>query len=68
MKPEQELLDINRIVLYSVELNMNTVVYQHNYGAINIDDPEAEGLCVVQFTSMTYTIHESIELNCDTIT
>ena len=30
-----------------VALNMSAMVYQHNYGLINIDETEAEGFNVV---------------------
>ena len=38
------------------------------YGAINIHYPKAWDLYVMQFTSMQNTLHNSIELNSDTIT
>ena len=53
-KPWEEWLDIHIIAMDSVALGIIAVVYQHNYGAINVDDPEVEGLYVVQFKSITY--------------
>ena len=43
------------------------ILYQHNYDAINIDDPEEEGFYFVNSTSMPYTLQYSIKVNCDTI-
>ena len=47
---------------------MSSMVYQHTYGAINIDEHEAEGLYVVWLTSIPYALQGSIEVNGDTIT
>ena len=47
---------------------MSDNFYQHSYGKIIIDDPEVEGFYDLQFTSMTYTLQDSIEVNGDTIT
>ena len=60
-------MDINRIVLDSVALNMSAIDYQDNYCASNIDDPEAEGSYVVQFISIPYAIQHSMEVNVDTM-
>ena len=54
--PEEELVDINKIILDSDEFNMSVMVYQHNYSAINIVDPKSVGFYVVQFTSISYTL------------
>ena len=51
---------VTRIVLDSVALNMSDMFYQHNYGTIKIDDPVAEVFYVVQFTSMPYTLQDSL--------
>ena len=49
-------MDIHIHFLDSVALNMSAMVYQHNYVAINIDEPVAEGLYVVQLVSIPYAI------------
>ena len=49
---QEELVYIHRIVLYIVAFTMSATVYQHNYGAINIDDPNAEVFYVVQLMSI----------------
>ena len=61
-------MDINIIVLDNFAFNMNDMVYQHNYGAINIDDTKSEGLYVLHFTPIPYMLQYSIEINGDTIT
>ena len=53
---ERIFLNIHRIVLDSVEFNISAMVYQHNYGTINIDDPVEEGLYAVPFTSIPYKL------------
>ena len=52
----------------SVALNMSDMVYQHNYGTINIDEPEVEAFFVVHFTPLTYILQDSIEVNVNKIT
>ena len=47
---------------------MSAMVYQHSHGAINVYDPEVEGLYIFQFTSIQYTLQCAIEGNGDTIT
>ena len=54
--------------LNSVALNISAMVYQHNHGSINIDNPVSEGFYVVQFTPMPYTLQYSIKLNGNKIT
>ena len=49
-------MDIQIIFLDSVEFNMGDMVNQNSYGAINVDEPKAEGFYVVQFTSMPYIL------------
>ena len=56
------------IVLGNISLNISAMVYQHNDGAINIDYAGSEDLYVVQFKSITYTLHDPMEVNGDTIT
>ena len=34
-------MDIRRVFMDSVAFNMSDMVYQNNYGAINIDEPKA---------------------------
>ena len=65
--PEEELVNIHIIVMDSVTLNISAIVYKYIYGAINIDDPKVEGLYVLQFTSMAYTLQDSIYVKFDTI-
>ena len=60
---EGKLLDINRIVLDSVEFNISAMVYQHNYVTINIDDPVEEGLYAVTFTPIPYKLLVLIKIN-----
>ena len=50
---EEELVDIHRVVIYSVALNISAMVYEHNYGAIDIDYPSEEGFYAIQFASMS---------------
>ena len=52
----------------SVALNMSDMVYQHNYGTINIDEPEVEAFYVVHFTPFTHILQDSIEVNVNKIT
>ena len=56
------------IFLDSVAFNMSYMVHQHSYGSINIDEPVSEGLYVVRLTSITYKLHDSIEVSSDTRT
>ena len=37
--PEEEIVEIHRMALDSVSFNMSDMVYQRNYGTINIDYP-----------------------------
>ena len=50
-------MDIHSIFVDSVALNISVILNQHDYGTINIDDPESQSLYAVQFTKNPYTLH-----------
>ena len=54
--------------MHSVAFNMSTTVHQHNYGEMNIDDPLEQCFYVIHFVSIPYTLHDSTEVDYDTIT
>ena len=53
---KEYFVDIDRIVLDIVTLNISDILHHHNYGTMKIDDPEAEGFHVLQFTPIQYKL------------
>ena len=47
---------MHRIVLEGVKMDTSDIVNQHDYGIINIYDPDSEGFYLVQFISISFTL------------
>ena len=48
-------------------MDTSDIVNQHDYGIINIYDPDSEGFYLVQFISISFTLQDTIYIKGDII-
>jgi hypothetical protein len=62
-----DLDEVHKIVLNSVQSNIAEFVQVDKCGAIDVDNPNDDNFCVVQLTSMPYTLHVDLIEDNETI-
>ena len=64
---EDDLIEIQESIIQGIVDNMSAMVRENNFGAVNTNDPKANGFYIVKFTSLPYTLQENIEVDNDLI-
>eukprot|EP00957_Ditylum_brightwellii_P199366 15196263-Ditylum_brightwellii.AAC.1 len=60
---DDDLIEVQDSIIQGIADNMGVMVNENDFGAVNTNDPEAKGFCIVKFTSLSYTLQENIEVD-----
>eukprot|EP00957_Ditylum_brightwellii_P101373 7726117-Ditylum_brightwellii.AAC.1 len=54
---EENTEDVHKVFFDSIGLYMTELIENGSYGAVNADDPKADGFYIVKFVEHPHTLH-----------
>eukprot|EP00957_Ditylum_brightwellii_P205952 15346111-Ditylum_brightwellii.AAC.1 len=60
---EVDIKDVHKVLLDSIGLYMTELISIDSYGAVNTDDPRADGVCIVKFVDCPHIFEADAVVN-----